>query len=235
MKDSTVVILGGSSGIGLAAAQAAVKEGAHVVIAGRDRGRLTAALEQLPNAEAVSADMTDRSSLDALFTHVGDFDHLLITAAQLVSGTLLDADPDDLRLNFDSRFWGSVAATRAALPFLREAGSVTFTSGVASHRPFPGEAVAAASAAAVESLARALSLELAPIRFNTLCPGVIDTPLLRNVLGDGAQAFYDGFGAQVPLGRIGHPQDLGHAAVFLMTNSYTTGSVLHVDGGYRYA
>lgn len=170
MRDSTVVIIGGTSGIGLATAHAAAAAGAEVVIVGRDEQRLQAARSAVPGSRGIRADMTDRPSLDALFAEVGALDHLLITAAELQGGTFTALQPSDMHVNFDTRFWGSIAATQAAIPFLSPQGSVTFTSGVAAHRPFPGESVGGASSAAVESLARSLSIELAPLRFNALAP-----------------------------------------------------------------
>lgn len=229
-----IVIIGGSSGIGLASAKLARTEGAEVVIAGRSQEKLEHAVSELGDGVAARpADLASEDSIKKLFEAIDRVDHLLITGAEAVSGSVVEDDIRELAPNVDSRLWGSIYATKYAAPKMSAVGSITFFSGLSAWKPFPGEAVAAASAGAMESLARTLALELAPIRVNAICPGIIDTPLLDSFFGAQRQEMVAGIAASLPVGRIGRPEDIAEAAGFLMVNSFVTGTTLHVDGGHR--
>lgn len=231
LSGSAVVVVGGTSGIGLAIAQAAHREGARVTVASRNPERADpGALEGLA---VERCDMSVPADVARLFDAADELDHVVVTGAEMEHGAVLEADLSLVERNFRSRFWGSVLIVRAAAPKLSEGGSITLTSGNAVTKAFPGEAFPGASAGAVEALARTLAVELAPIRVNVLCPGFIDTPLM-DFLGDDRDAILQGVAAErMPVGRIGTADDIAHAAHFLMTNGYVTGLSLLVDGGYN--
>ncbi|WP_068773590.1 SDR family oxidoreductase [Paenibacillus sp. FJAT-26967] len=232
LTDKTIVIIGGSSGIGYAAARMAYASGARVVIAGRSQEKLQAAAEAVGSGvRTFAVEIANEASVAGLFSQLSHVDHLFITASDVVLGPILDTDSSRLQSTMDSRFWGSYYAAKHAAPRMRLGGSITFMSGTASQRPSPGGAVAAASGAAVESLGRTLALELAPIRVNTISAGAVDTPLLDVFFGEQRAAVVENLTHTLPVRRMGAPEDVAEAALYLMSNAYTTGTVLSVDGG----
>src|SRR5216683_2045493 len=184
LTNSTVVILGGSSGIGLATAKAAKAEGARVVITGRSPERLRAALAELGGeVKTVALDVGDEAGTRALFAELERVDHVFITAGAVLFDPKLAPEAESIRPALDTRFWGAFYAAKFAAARMSSGGSITFMSGAAAIRPIRGASVATASCGAVEAFARALAVDLAPIRVNTIQPGLIDTPLLDEFLG----------------------------------------------------
>ena len=232
LKGTKVVVVGGTSGMGLATARAARDEGAAVVITGRGREGLERARASLGgDVDIEILEMTEEGAHRAFFARVGPIDHLVVAAAQTVIGGFLETDCADLRPAMESRFWGSYYAAKYAAPRMNaEGGSVTFFSGVACEKPSPGMQVAAASCSAVESLARSLAVALAPIRVNAVRPGAVDTPSLHDALGGDWRAAEAHLTAK-PAGRVGEPAEVAEAVLYLMRNRYTTGTVLTIDGG----
>lgn len=229
----TVVVVGGTSGIGLATARQAAAAGARVVVAGRDPARLAAASEAVPGVVAVAADVLDEASLAALFETAGTVDHLVQAAGDVSGGRLAVTGDEELRPAIDVRVWGAVHAVRQAAARLARDGSVTLVSGGVSVRPVPGTVAAAAAAGAVEAMARALAVELAPVRVNAVCPGLVATPLIDRAFGERRDERFAAVAARLPVGRVGTADDVAAAILFLATNGYVTGEVLHVDGGER--
>ncbi|MBM3481707.1 MAG: SDR family oxidoreductase [Alphaproteobacteria bacterium] len=232
LKNATVVVLGGSSGIGLATAQAAQAEGAEVIVTGRDEARLKAARASLgPAARTVKLDAGDEAGTRDLFAGLAKVDHVFITAGTLVKDPRLAPDRATLNPALDVRFWGAAYAAKYAAPKMPAGGSIVFMSGTAAVRPILGAAVATASCAAVEAFARALAVDLAPIRVNVIQPGFVDTPLLDGLLGNRKADVLASVAAKLPAKRIGRSEEVAEAVLFLMKNGYVTGVTLTIDGG----
>jgi len=235
-----LVVVGGSSGIGLETARLALAAGASVTIAGRSEDRLRRAVESLAipqevglargRVKPVVADVTDESSVRALFEGEPRVDHLFLPAGELQPGgaDLLTTDLKGLRSILESRLLGVAHVVRHVRPRM-VGGSITLMSGLYATRPAPGGAFGAAAVAAVEGMTRALALDLAPTRVNAVSPGLIDTPLW-DTFGSQREAIL-AMGAALPVGRIGRPEEVAEAVLFLMSNGFVTGSVLSIDGG----
>jgi NAD(P)-dependent dehydrogenase (short-subunit alcohol dehydrogenase family) len=232
LKNATVVILGGSSGIGLATAKAARAEGAQVIITGRSAQRLQTARAELGDAvRTVALDVADEAGTRSFFQGLDRLDHVFITAGTLIKDSRLTPESATLQPAMDTRFWGALYAAKYAAPKMNGSGSVTFMSGTAATRPLGGMSVASASCGAVEAFARALAVDLAPIRVNTIQPGFVDTPLLDDFLGAQRAEILAAAARRLPVKRIGQPEDIADAVLFLMKNGYVTGITLTVDGG----
>lgn len=218
--------------MGLATAKMAASEGAAVVIASRSEEKLQAAKAQINgNAEALTVNSMDEKSVKALFDKIGKFDHLVTPGSEAAMGPFLALDIKAARAAFDSKFWGQYHAARFGAPGIRSGGSITFFAGIWSQRPVPGSSVIAAINSAIEGLGRALAVELAPIRVNTVSPGIVDTPIYSGMARDKKEAFFNEVAASIPAKRIGRPEDIAQTVLYLMSNGYTTGSTLYADGG----
>ena len=231
LADTTVVVIGGSSGIGLATSRLAAADGARVVIAGRDHGRLDAAVADVGNGAAgVACDVADEEAVAALFDALDHVDHVVCLAGVHGGGPIVDTDVSALLPPVDSRFWGPVYLAKYAAPKMT-GGSITLCTGVGVARPRPGNAIVTAACAGAEVFALAMALELAPIRVNVIRPGIVDTPLLDRMTGDARDDTIAALSKRIPLRRIAQPDEIAHAIAFLMTNPYVTGSTLTIDGG----
>ena len=235
LDGQVVAVVGGSSGIGLGIAKAAAGAGARVVIAGRSVAKLEAAQRDLGEAaEARELDATDDRAVLRFFDAVGALDHLVATAAaDLPFGPFAGLDMAAFRQGFDGKFWAFTLALRHALATIRRDGSVALVTGAAARTASPGTAGVAAVNGAIQSMVPVLARELAPLRVNALSPGLVETPVWDGMPAQARDAMFGQAAASLPVGRIGKPADLGEAALFLMTNGYTTGIVLDVDGGAR--
>jgi NAD(P)-dependent dehydrogenase (short-subunit alcohol dehydrogenase family) len=237
--NNRVVIIGGGSGIGLEVARMAVSDHAEVVLVGRSEERLQDALRRLGTGrvEVLSCDIGERAEVAALFERIGELDHLVITAADLPYGPVSTLSEVDLMRAVRSKFLGPVFAAQEASSRIRPGGSITFTSGIAAQRPMRGGATAAAVNSGLEGLARALAVELAPVRVNVVSPGWTDTPIWDRIAGaapkNWKQESFDAMALRLPVGRIGQVGDIAQAFMFLMKNQFVTGSVVDVDGGHR--
>jgi NAD(P)-dependent dehydrogenase (short-subunit alcohol dehydrogenase family) len=223
-----VVIVGGSSGIGLATAELAKREGAAVIVASRNAARLDAVAEKL-NAIAIATDVTDDASVENLFRRAGPVDHVVITAAQLRTGPFKTVAMEDVRSTMESKFWGAWRVARAAE--FRPGGSLTLVTGYLSVRPRPNSAIVGAVNGALESLAKGLALELAPVRVNAVSPGIIDTPIRAAMPEEARRDMLAKTAASLPVGRVGVGEDVARQILAFMTIGFATGSIVYLDGG----
>jgi NAD(P)-dependent dehydrogenase (short-subunit alcohol dehydrogenase family) len=223
-----IVVVGGSSGIGLATAELAKSEGADVTIASRNAGRLKAAAEKI-GVIAIPADVTSDDSVSDLFRKCGPADHVVVTAAQLRTGPFKTVSMDDVRATMESKFWGAWRVARAAE--IRPGGSLTLVTGYLSTRPRPGAAIVSAVNGALESLTRGLALELAPIRVNAVSPGTIDTPIRASMPEVARRDMLTKTAAALPVGRVGVGEDIARQILTFMTVGFATGSIVYIDGG----
>ena len=223
-----VVVIGGSSGIGLATAELAKNEGADVVIASRNSERLKAVAEKC-GAAAIPIDITSDESVASLFRNCGPVDHVVVTAAQLRTGPFKTVSMDDVRATMESKFWGAWRVARAAE--IRAGGSLTLVTGYFSIRPRPGAAIVGAVNGALESLTRGLALELAPVRVNAVSPGTIDTPIRSSMPEAARSDMLAKAAAALPVGRVGVGEDIAAQILTFMTVGFATGSIVYIDGG----
>ncbi|WNV86892.1 SDR family oxidoreductase [Umezawaea sp. Da 62-37] len=224
-----VVVLGGTSGIGLAVALAAARTGAHVVVGSRS----AKSVGHLPaTATALPVDVTSSESLRSFFAEVGRFDHLVYTAGDaLVRAAIADYDPERARRFFDIRLFHALDSMRAALSTLSPTGSITLTSGAAAYRGGAGRLLGSAVSGAVNSAVRSLAVELAPVRVNAVAPTVVRTPLWSGMAEEDRERMFALVGGGTLLGRVAEPEDVAKAYLHLMDQDYTTGTVSLVDGG----
>lgn len=251
LNNKVAVITGGSSGIGLATAKLFVKEGAKVVITGRDQDRLAKALREMDRsiigkgdpALSISADILSVDELEGLFGQVhsllGRIDILIANAANYTVAPAADFTELMFDTVSETNFKGTFFTVAKALPYLNEGASVILTSSTVAEMGVPGHSAYAASKAAVRSLARTLSIELRDrrIRVNVLTPGPVETPIFRQIATtkEEAAAILDDISNFVPIKRVGHPEEIASAALYLASDdsSYMAGAELLLDGGMR--
>ena len=233
LHNKRVVILGGSSGIGLAVAEQAASQGAKLVIASSNAERVQKAIESLGgNAQGHTLDLSDEQAVETLFAKLGAFDHLAFTAGDsLHLHNLATTDLKQARRAFELRYWAALAAVKYGSKNIRKGGSVVLTTGVAGQRPQKGWVVAASVCGTIDALTRALAVELAPIRVNAVSPGVVRTNLWQSMSATEREQMYESVGKSLPVGRVGEPHDIAQAYVFLMQEGFGTGQILVVDGG----
>ncbi|MCR5891433.1 MULTISPECIES: SDR family oxidoreductase [Burkholderia] len=230
LNDQRVLVVGGSSGIGEATAHAFAEAGAKVTIASRDAARLAASKDRIGYGVSTGVmDITEDASVRAFLDSAGEFDHVVVSAAQTATGPVRGLELDDAYAAMDSKFWGAYRIARAVR--IRQGGSLTFVSGFLSVRPSKNSVLQGAINAALESLARGLALELAPVRVNTVSPGLIATPLWSKIDAEARDRMYEGAAARLPAGRVRQPEDVANAVLYLASTPYATGSTVLVDGG----
>ena len=223
-----VVVVGGSSGIGLATAAMAKAEGADIVIASRNADRVKAAADKL-GAKGIVTDVTDDKSVSDLFRACGPVDHVVVSAAQLRTGPFKTVAMDDVRATLEGKFWGAWRCARAAE--INAGGSLSLVSGFLSVRPRPNSAIVSSVNGALESLTRALALELAPIRVNCVSPGIIDTPIRAAMPEAARNEMLAKAAAALPVGRVGLAEDIAQQILAFMKNGFMSGSIVYLDGG----
>lgn len=225
-----VVVIGGSSGIGFAVAAIARERGAEAVIASSNASRVDAAVARLPGSTGRTVDLRDEASVSRFFDELGPFDHLVITAGDWTGAApvaIRDLDLAALNERLALRFSGVLAAIKHGSRTIAPDGSITLTSGMLVNRPRKGRVLVTAIGGATEHLARGLAVDLAPVRVNAVCPGLILTEPVQQM----PEEMVRGYVAGLPLPRAASPSEAAMAYVYLMLNGYVTGQVLPVDGG----
>jgi len=235
LKDQRIVIIGGTSGIGLAVARMAADEGAQVIVASSSADKVEGAQAALSiGTQALQLDIRDEPAIEAFFNSIGRFDHLVYTAGDWPLPLGVDVAKLDIQSApaiFELRFWRALAAVKHAVAHINPGGSITLTDGSLGGRARKGAPVLAAMAASVEHLVRSLALDLAPLRVNGVAPGGIDTPTDDPDTIKRRQAMEERLKATLPLGRLGKPDEVAQAYLYLMKGGYTTGQIMYVDGG----
>ncbi|WP_344309942.1 SDR family oxidoreductase [Fodinicola feengrottensis] len=234
MEHPQVVVIGGSSGIGLGIAGRLLADGANVTIAARSADRLAAAERELGAGERLRTIVTDVSQegqVERLFASTGPVDHIVCTAVDAVGAyqPIRRLDLTSIQKLVNAKLYGALLIAKHGTA----RGSITYTSGIAAYRPAAGGSVVAAVNGALGSLAAALAIELAPVRVNAISPGWVDTPVWDAIAGDAKAERLAAMAARLPAGRIGSPADIAEAVLALVHNGFITGTVLHVDGGHR--
>jgi len=233
LKDKKVVIIGGSSGIGLESAKQLIAHGAEVIIASRSEDKLRNAKEQLGDrATAYTLDITQEQQVQSFFEKIGQFDHLVVSAAETSGGSFLQTDTAQARKLFENKFWGQYYAAKYGASKILPNGSITLFSGVVAYKSMVGSAILGAVNAAISNLGQTLALELAPIRVNIVSPGIIDTPSRSKMPEEARNNFYNAVENKLPVKRIGRAEDVAQSVLYLLQNSFVTGTVLHVEGGH---
>ncbi|KQU61435.1 short-chain dehydrogenase [Rhodococcus sp. Leaf278] len=229
-----VLLIGGASGIGRAVAAEIVDGGGEVILAGRRPEALNDAATTLgTSASSVIVDLTDEASIAAAAAEVGSVDHVVSLAADHANGPVADLDVADIRKAFDAKVIGPLLLAKHFEPSIAEGGSLLFFSGVAAWKPAPGLSVMATTNGAVAFLVEALAVELAPVRVNAVSPGIVDSGAWDS-MGAGKDAFFAETARANPAGRVGKPDDVAAAVLFALTNTFVTGTTVHVDGGGRF-
>ncbi len=226
-----VAIAGASSGVGLALARFASAAGARLTLFARDIPKLQAVTRTLPHVDARYLDLNKPLSIEEASLHMADVDHLVVTAGTSALTPFADTHVEQWRGIVEERVIGPLTLIKLLAPQIRR--SIVLFSGSIARRPTLGCAVLAAATAAVEGLARALSLELAPVRVNVVAPGALDTPMIDKILGSAKAQAFSHIAASVPARRVGTADDAAQAALFLMTNAYMSAATIEIDGGAK--
>jgi NAD(P)-dependent dehydrogenase (short-subunit alcohol dehydrogenase family) len=231
----TVVVIGGSAGIGLETARRARTEGAEVVVTGRDADRLAAATEELGARRSAAFDANDAAALGAFFRGLpAPIDHVMVTAGGPHYGPLLDMDAIEVRQALSDQVVLALEVARHAVAKMTPGGTLLLMGGTGGRRIGHGLGIASAATAMLPPFTAALALELAPVRVNLIAPGFVDTPLSASLLGDRLEERRSELRATLPIGRVVGPADVAALAVHIMSNTALTGATYDVDGGQQF-
>jgi NAD(P)-dependent dehydrogenase (short-subunit alcohol dehydrogenase family) len=235
LAGQTVVLIGGSAGIGLETARRARAEGADVILTGRDPDRLKQAALEVGAQRTVAFDATDPAALHRFFQDLPEpIDHVMVTGPGPHYAPLADLDRDRAHRDFDAHQWLAVAVAQHAVGRVRPGGTLLFMGGTGGRRPGTGLALISAATAALPALIANLAVEVAPVRVNLIAAGFVDTPLSARLLGDDLDARRDQLRATLPIGRVVGPADVAALAVHIMINTALTGATYDIDGGQQF-
>jgi NAD(P)-dependent dehydrogenase (short-subunit alcohol dehydrogenase family) len=234
LAGQTVVVIGGSAGIGLETARRARAEGAEVILTARNPGRLQQAAAELGAQDTAAFDATDFGRLAAFFQELpAPIDHVLVTGPGPYYALLADLDRERAHRAFDEHQWLAIAVTQHATGKVRPGGTLLFMGGTGGRARGPGRSLIAAATAAMPALIANLAVEVAPIRVNLIAPGFVDTPLSASLLGDDLDARREQLRATLPIRRVVGPADIAALAVHIMANTAITGATYDIDGGQQ--
>jgi NAD(P)-dependent dehydrogenase (short-subunit alcohol dehydrogenase family) len=232
LQGQTVVLIGGSAGIGLETARQARDAGASVILTGRDPGRLDTAATEVGAARVAAFDANDSTQLQNFFESFdGPIDHVLATAGGPYYASLADMDFDEARRALQEHPMLMVGVARFTTGKIRPGGSLTFMGGTGGRTPALGIGLTSAMTAALPALTASLALEIAPTRINLIAAGFVDTPLSASLLGDQLESRRAQLRNTLPIGRVVQPTDVAALAIHLMTNTALTGATYDIDGG----
>jgi len=232
LENKNVVVIGGTSGIGLASAVMAQAEGANVWAASRSDDKVAACSSQHPDIRFSQLDIHDVDGMKSLFESIGTIDHIIAaaTGGERVNAPFLEQTHDEWSGAFN-KLWGYSHVARQGVPFLTETGSLTFVSGFPARKIRPGMSSIGSTGAAVETMARYLALEIAPKRVNIVAPGLIASGMYDHLPEENRQAMYKSLGEGLPLRRVGESEEVAASIIHAMSNAYMTGATLDVEGG----
>jgi NAD(P)-dependent dehydrogenase (short-subunit alcohol dehydrogenase family) len=231
----TVVVIGGSAGIGLETARRARAEGANVILTGRNAERLQTAAKELGALRTAAFDAMDALSLERFFRDLPrGIDHVMVTAGRPYYARLAEMDFAEARRSIDDHLLMLLQVARSAVGKVRPAGTLLFMGGTGGRHPAIGLGIASSVTAALPALTANLALELAPVRVNLIAAGFVDTPLSASLLGDEIEARRNQLRATLPIRRVVGPGDVAALAVHVMTNTALTGATYDVDGGQQF-
>jgi NAD(P)-dependent dehydrogenase (short-subunit alcohol dehydrogenase family) len=234
LAGQTVVVIGGSAGIGLETARRARAEGADVILAARNPDRLKQAAQEVGAQRTAAFDATDWAALDRFFRDLPEqIDHVMVTGPGPYYAPLAELDRERAHRAFDSHQWLAVAVAQHAVGRVRPGGTLLFMGGTGGRRPGIGMALISAATAALPALIANLAVEVAPVRVNLIAAGFVDTPLSAQLLGDDLEARRDQLRATLPTGRVVGPADVAALAVHIMSNTALTGATYDIDGGQQ--
>ena len=234
LAGQTVVVIGGSSGMGLETARLARGRGAEVVLTARDPDRLGDAAKQVDARSTAAFDLNDLPRLERFFAELpGPIDHVLVTGPGPSYSPLADMDFDEVRRHIGERLVSTLAVARYGAARMRPPGTLLFIGGTGGRQAGVGLTLISAMTAALPALVASLAVEVAPIRVNLIAAGFVDTPLSASLLGDQLDARRAELRSTLPIGRVVGPDDVAALAVHLMTNSALTGATYDIDGGQQ--
>jgi NAD(P)-dependent dehydrogenase (short-subunit alcohol dehydrogenase family) len=234
LAGQTVVVLGGSAGIGLETARAARDAGAEVVLAARNAQRLEAAAQEVGARSSAAFDAADPEALQRFFADLPTpVDHVMVTAGRPYYGPIADMDFAAARRSLDDHFWVAIQVARLAVTAVRPGGTLVFMGGTGGRHTDVGLSVISAMTAAMPALVANLALEIAPVRVNLIAAGFVDTPLSAQLLADGLDERRAQLREGLPIRRVVQPQDVAALALHLMTNDALTGATYDIDGGQQ--
>jgi len=233
LKGKTVLVVGGSSGIGLGIALVCSNKGARVVIASRSVEKMKKAQEKLQTGSAVEpVDILSTSSVESLFERVGKVNHIVVSSGSVTRAEFENLSEDEAKSDFELNVWGKYRVAKCGKSNLDENGSILFISGAFSKRPNPKVFITSVAVATVEALTKNLAKAIAPIRVNAVCPYVIDNSAVDEGSVSRRSKQMTDIAENLPANYVGTPVDVGEAAVSIMNNRYATGSIFVMDGGY---
>ncbi|MEU4194190.1 SDR family oxidoreductase [Kribbella sp. NPDC026611] len=233
LHGQTVVVVGGSAGIGLETARQARELGAAVVLTGRDQEKLAAAAADVGAESTAAFDANDSAQLEDFFAGVGTVDHVMVTAGGPYYAPLADMDFDEARRALQEHPMLMVGVARYTIGKIRPGGSLSFMGGTGGRHPARGIGITSAMTAALPALTASLALEIAPTRINLIAAGFVDTPLSASLLGDQLDDRRAELRANLPIGRVVQAGDVAALAIHLMTNTALTGATYDIDGGQQ--
>lgn len=236
LEDRRIVVMGGTSGIGLAAAQQLAVRGAFVVVTGRNKERAEHIRREHPNFAVETVDAASIEALTAFYESLGAMDDLILCVSGAKGGGLFrDVKLGDLHDGFQEKFFAQFRAAQAAIPFLRKDGSLTFITAISARAANPGTSGLAAINGAIEAMVKPLARELRPLRVNAISPGAVETPWWNRLPRELRESLLQQTAAASLVGRNGAATEIGEAIAFVVSNGFVSGTVLEIDGGLHLA